>query len=144
MNNNKIYNQNYRMNIEGLMRNAAEEGSAEAQYLLGLCYNDGYGVEQDDVLAFEWNIKAAEQDYVPAQVNVGSYYYWGGVFDEAVHWWNRAAQEGDAEAQFKMGECYEQGVGVKQDEGLARRWWLMAAEQGYVPAQEKLCVYDDS
>jgi len=38
----------------GWYRKAAEQGVAEAQWLLGQMYADGEGVPQDDVQAFAW------------------------------------------------------------------------------------------
>jgi len=40
---------------------AAEQGDAEAQYILGLCYAYGGGVPQDDEEAIKWIRKAAAQ-----------------------------------------------------------------------------------
>lgn len=39
----------------------ANKGVAEAQYDLGLLYLNGYGVKQDDKLAYQWIQKAADQ-----------------------------------------------------------------------------------
>ncbi len=46
---------------------AAEQGNADAQFLLGACYYKGKGVEQDHAKAVYWFEKAAEQGYVYAQ-----------------------------------------------------------------------------
>ena len=35
-------------------RKAAEQGDAEAQFNLGLCHYNGYGVAKDDVIAYMW------------------------------------------------------------------------------------------
>ena len=42
-------------------RLAAEQGDANAQYILGVLYEDGLGVEQSDTEAEKWYRKAAEQ-----------------------------------------------------------------------------------
>lgn len=42
-------------------RKAAEQGYAEAQYNLGVCYEYGIGVLTDRNKAFEWYNKAAVQ-----------------------------------------------------------------------------------
>ena len=46
---------------------AAVQGSATAQYNLGLCYETGRGVEPDVYAATEWYEKAAEQGDAKAQ-----------------------------------------------------------------------------
>ena len=35
-------------------KGAAEQGEAEAQYNLGICYANGYGVIQNKVIAYAW------------------------------------------------------------------------------------------
>ena len=52
-------------------RKAAEQGDASAQYNLGVMYENGHGVEQDDEQAVFWYRKAAEQGYADAQYNLG-------------------------------------------------------------------------
>ena len=42
-------------------RKAAERGLADAQFILGFMYENGYGVEQDLRKAREWYQKAANQ-----------------------------------------------------------------------------------
>ena len=53
---------------------AARQGDAEAQYNLGVCYEYGKGVPQDDAQAAEWFKKAAEQGYAEAQCQLGFFY----------------------------------------------------------------------
>jgi len=49
-----------------------------------------------------------------------------------------SAQQGDAEAQFKLGRAYYNGEGVAQDYKQAKKWWKTAAEQGHIDAQYQL------
>ncbi|WP_277600823.1 tetratricopeptide repeat protein [Eikenella corrodens] len=53
----------------------AEQGNADAQYNLGVMYDNGQGVRQDYAEAARWYRKAAEQGYAKAQYNLGSMYY---------------------------------------------------------------------
>ena len=48
------------------------------------------------------------------------------------------AEQGDAEAQFDLGFCYDDGRGVEKDYGEAVKWYRKAAEQGHAPAQFNL------
>ena len=54
--------------------------------------------------------------------------------------WRRLAEQGDAEAQFKLGNRYVEGRGVPQDFAEAAKWYRMAAEQGHATAQNNLGV----
>jgi len=80
----------------------AELGDVEAQYNLGVMYDEGTSVEQDFGKAAEWYRKAAEQGFVDAQANLGMMYYHGiGVsrdHKEAARWLQQAADRGDAES----------------------------------------------
>lgn len=49
-----------------------------------------------------------------------------------------AAIRGDANAQFKLAECYRIGLGLPQDAAAAIRWLRAAAEQGNPDAQNDL------
>ncbi len=50
------------------------------------------------------------------------------------------AKLGDADAQFNLGFCYEQGDDIKLDYKEAVKWYLIAAGQGYAQAQCSLGV----
>jgi TPR repeat protein len=80
----------------------AELGDAEAQYNLGVMYDEGAGMEQDLAAAAGWYRKAAEQGFMDAQTNLGIMYYHGqGVgrdHAEAARWFSLAASQGDSQA----------------------------------------------
>ena len=52
----------------------------------------------------------------------------------------RAAEQGDAKAQFNLGGMYFNGRGVPQDNAQAAQWYRKAAEQGEALAQFNLGV----
>ena len=58
--------QNYG-NAFALFQQAAEQGSAEAQFRLGLMYRDGEGVAADTAAARQWLRRAAEQSHAEAE-----------------------------------------------------------------------------
>ena len=121
-------------------RKAAEQGYAEAQYWLGMCYYCGAGVTEDKTQAAAWYRKAAEQGYAEAQSWLGGCYEhgWGVTKDEthAVTWYRKAAEQGYAAAQFDLGNCYENGKGVTQNKSEALYWYRKAAAQGYSCAKD--------
>ena len=57
--------------------------------------------------------------------------------------WKQSAEDGNAEAQYKLGRCYAKGLGVEIDMVEAVRWFTLAAEQGMAMAQCALgnCYY---
>ena len=55
----------------------------------------------------------------------------------------RKAEQGDAKAQYNLGNMYRRGEGVPQDYILAYKWYKLAAEEGYAEAQYNLgTMYD--
>ena len=60
-------------------------------------------------------------------------------FDDAsVSSLKKSAEQGDAEAQFELGEMYYNGYDVAQDYKQAFSWYKKSAEQGYAYAQLQL------
>jgi hypothetical protein len=59
---------------------------------------------------------------------------WDGVFT----YQKKMADYGNAEAQHKLGEMYEEGHGTPQDFDKALEWYRKAAAQGYAPASKKV------
>ena len=83
-------------------RPLAEQGLAKAQHNLGLMYDKGWGVPEDDKEAVKWYRMAAEQGDASAQNNLGLMYAKGeGVpMDGAVAymWFNIASTAGYQDA----------------------------------------------
>jgi TPR repeat protein len=66
------------------------------------------------------------------------YYTGEGVpqdYAEAIKWYRKAAEQGDARAQFNLGNMFRTGKGVPQDYVEAHRWLNLAAAN--YPASEK-------
>jgi uncharacterized protein len=54
---------------------------------------------------------------------------------DAVKWYRKAAEQGDAVAQYYLGLMYLNGKGVPEDDAEAVKWFRKAAEQGNAKAQ---------
>ena len=65
-------------------------------------------------------------------------------FKEAVQWYQKAADQGLASAQYSLGLAYYDGQGVQQDFKEAVTWYRKAANQGDAKAQYKLGVMYDN
>lgn len=124
-------------------KKAAEQGSLDAQFLLGGMYYYGQGLKRDYAEAAAWFRKAAEQGNAVAQYYLGHIYSEGqeGVpknYAEAVKWYRKSGEQGYAPAQSDLGGMYDKGQGVKRDYAEAVKWYCKAAEQGHADAQYKL------
>ena len=51
-------------------------------------------------------------------------------YKEAAKWYRKSAEQGDADAQDKLGLMYYNGQGVPKDYKEAVKWYTKAAEQG--------------
>ena len=51
-------------------------------------------------------------------------------YTQAVSWYRKAAEQGYAEAQLRLGACYASGEGVIQDLVQAVYWARKSADQG--------------
>ena len=74
---------------------------------------------------------------------LGSNYFYGsgGIpkdFEKAVYWLTAAAEREDEEAMDLLGFCYENGLGVEEDEDAALYWYRCAADCGSKAAAERL------
>ena len=127
------------------VRAKAEKGDAAAQCQMGLFYMTGIGFDCDEDKAVEWLTKAAAQNHVQAQYNLGIYY---AKFSDreaqrlAVKWLKEAVKGDSADAQYNLAQLYlnhhhpasrEQGAGRRAIALLTR-----AAAQGHSGAKAKL------
>ena len=110
------------------LRVRAEAGDAEAQYSLGLIYDNGRGVPQDDAEAVRWYRLAADQGYASALTILGVMYATGQgvpVDDVQAHlWYDLAASRGSILAarnrdRAAAGMSPEQ---IAEAQRLAREW----------------------
>ncbi|QQF85977.1 sel1 repeat family protein [Histophilus somni] len=118
-----------------LFKQLAEQGDANAQHNLGVMYENGNGITQNDQQAVYWYTKAAEQGEAHAQNNLGLMYTDGGKgitqnYKQAVYWYTQAAEQGDANAQHNLGVMYENGQSVQRNVSKAKQYYRLACDNG--------------
>jgi TPR repeat protein len=134
---------------------AASQGHLTAQFKLGRMYAGGEGVPANDLKAFEYFSKIADEnaDATPGTADgriVGSAFVaLGGYFidgikgsyvrpnpDRAFDMFHYAASYfGDPDGQYNLGRLYMTGQGTGRDPRQAARWMKLAAEKGHAPAR---------
>ena len=96
---------------------AAKAGSVVAMNEMGVRYQKGAGVRQDNVAAIGWFTLGAQHGLPAALVNLGNCYENGnGVrqdFDQAGRHYSAAAKQNFGPAEFLLGEMIEQGKGTE-------------------------------
>ncbi len=120
----------------------ANGGDAEAQYKLGVCYEEGDGVLPNSQLAIEWFKKAEAQGHVLASYKLATAYAFGvntdQDFEKAMPHYEQAASAEHADSQYMMGLALHHGLAGVTNYEDAKAWYLKAAAQDHAEAKAKL------
>lgn len=118
---------------------AAEEGNAEAQFMVAQGYRTGtlrlgavdYPVQQAADKALLWFCRAGEQGIAEASYCAGLAYLKGegtaADTAKAVQWWERALQQGHTQAGMELSRLFFQGQAVDEDWEKALSYLQLAA-----------------
>jgi uncharacterized protein len=114
----------------------ANKGDAEAQYHVGMMYNNGIGTQQDPRQAFEWFKKSTASNDPLGAYKLGCYYDGQGAgivtsdSDAALKYKLIAAKAGYALAQHDVANLYDRQGNSEE----ALKWWKTAGDQGFPDA----------
>jgi TPR repeat protein len=134
------------------LERAAEGGSIHARMFLGTAYMSGFGLPQDHAVAGRYLLQVAEAAQVDAEFKgsqaLAQYFvfrmYELGMgleksHQNAIHFLELAAENGNYPAQFDLGSLYNDGTGGKPvDKALACSWWEKAADNGHHQAMHNV------
>lgn len=115
------------------MLKIASEGDHEAEYHIGMFFNNGIGVAADPKQAFQWFEKSAEGGHPLSAYKLGCYYHgqFAGVIEPneafGLKYKLIAAEQGYDLAQSDVAKRYY----ASNDFAEAVRWWREAAKQGH-------------
>lgn len=123
--------QDYEKSRNWLEKSAAQ-GNTLAQIHLAVFYLQGIGGPQNKPQARALLERAVTHDTglpqsIQAMVMLGALYADDGDYTTAAIWLEKAAQRGDATAQYEIGRLYADGKGVPQDYTKAITWYQKAA-----------------
>ncbi|WP_102691611.1 tetratricopeptide repeat protein [Rummeliibacillus pycnus] len=117
---------------------AAELGVAESMYTLGYMFENGVGTEKDLAKSKYWFTQSALAGDVFAANRLGHEAFQNNRGDEAIRWYQMAADKQDVDGEFNLGFCYESGIGTPINSKKAKYWYQLAALQGDEEAKRKL------
>ncbi|WP_314310437.1 tetratricopeptide repeat protein [Kingella denitrificans] len=109
-----LFRTNHSNDLENLQRHA-EQGDAEAMYLLGRMYHIGELVEADDEKAMLLYRRANALGYPLAANSIGALYDNIGEPEKAVEWFEQGIRQGDKQAETNLGRFYLNGIAVAPD-----------------------------
>lgn len=116
---------------------SAKKGNAEDALFVSYLYDTGKGIEKSPDKAMLWLYKAAglgnaEAKSMIEQIEIHP------VASKKFELALAEAEKGDSTSALMVSFCYDTGLGVKQDGGLAHTWLVKAAELGSPDAVETL------
>ncbi|EJK44245.1 hypothetical protein THAOC_37236 [Thalassiosira oceanica] len=112
-----------------LWTEAAELGSIDALFNLGLSYFHGEGVQQDNAKAADFWTKAAMQGHAESRYNLGSLEGRKGNHDRAVRHWLISAKMGDERSLETIKEAFKAGAATKEQYAEALKRYQDAVEE---------------
>jgi peptidoglycan hydrolase-like protein with peptidoglycan-binding domain len=116
----------------GWLLRAAQHGSAQSAFNVGVMYERGFVVERDSTRAVEWYRKAADANLPIAKLHLALMLREGkGVArngQEAIDLLRAASRQGLAASMFTLGDIYERGDLVPKDPAMALAWYAITAE----------------
>ncbi len=129
--------------ILNLYKIAAENGSVDAMYRMGLAYINGFGgLTISTSKSVKWLKKAADKGHLRSLVKLANAHMIGlGVsqdLTQAYSMYKKAAEQGSAEAQYQLGLGYARAFGVEKDTALAKKWLRRAKNSGHPLTEEIL------
>ena len=122
--------------------NAAKAGDANAQVYLGMCFEQGEGVQKDEQKALYWYDKAAANGNSYGQAYAAMMYLQGTGTEvneqKAFQLAQSSANQSNDYGEYVLGICYLYGLGVETDVKMAWNWLMKASNQGVEPAKNAL------
>ncbi len=120
------------------LNKAAANNNPRALTKLGEFYLSGKGVKQDIPKGLELLQHAAQANFAPAMLQLGDYVLAQNEFNKAIEWYNKAAQQVNADAYLRLAHAYLQDKSPVYDVKAGFLWTLKAAENGQITAQKEV------
>ena len=130
-----------------LLKKAADSGDNDAKVALAALYLQGEELRRHPSQGKDLLQQAAEAGHVGAALQLGHLLSGKLPIDsketnvsEAINWYTKAAEAGEAEAQYALGMLYVNGNGVPADLVAAANWIEKAAHKDHATSQFQLGV----
>ncbi|HYX52902.1 MAG TPA: tetratricopeptide repeat protein [Candidatus Limnocylindrales bacterium] len=117
-------------------RKAAAQGNSEAQLQLARALDQGSGVDKNPAEARRWYAKATGAEQPAAQLALARKSLAQGNCTGAIHWFEEAAEHGEAEAMFGLGELYRGGKCPRNSE-RALLWFTLGGRFGMQESKDE-------
>lgn len=125
---------------------AAAQNYNASLRMIDQLYQEGVGENRDKKGELDEREKRAMEGSVDDQLYCGKMYHRGGTYNgksnlvKALYWYNKAAEQGNSEAQFQCARMYELGDGAQKSNNKALEWYQKAVAQNHTKAQYNLAL----
>lgn len=113
-------------------KKAADQGNADAMWVLALAYEHGRGVDENVDIAIEYYEQGADLGNAACQHSLGCYYARGDYLKKdnkkAFELFQKLAAQGYGLAMKDLGRCYQFGTGCMGNMKTALEWYTKASE----------------
>ncbi|CAI3933709.1 unnamed protein product [Commensalibacter communis] len=122
---------------KALIEKAANQNNVDAQTKMGdICKDEGILLMNSgrykpaDIANPQLRDKAmTELDEIESKIEP--------LRKKAKDWYEKAANQNGAEAQYKLADCYRHGIGVEKNKQLEEHWLQESAFHGYLEAEKE-------
>lgn len=114
---------------------AKDTSIGQAQYELGACYQIGMGTKKDEEQALEYYKKAAVNKYVEAEKMINKSYLSEDTDATTIFIYLSTTKQDKkwlAENYYKLGYCYQNGIGTEKDQEKAFECYIEAAKTEFL------------
>ncbi len=117
---------------------AGEGGHSQSALMVGVMYENGWGIPKNIKKAEHWFGKAASLGDSKGMIALGHLYSQEedklSDHQAAREWYEKAWAKGDSEAAFYISKLYEKELGIPKDEKMAVDWLQKAVKGGWTQA----------
>lgn len=112
------------------LTSAADQSNTEAMWKLGEVYENGLGVKKDLLMALDWYRKSKQSEVINSRVSfikLNNDQLVNKPVSAVIVELENKAKKNDAEAEFKLGNIYDEGKLTEQNLAKAHFWYKKAA-----------------
>lgn len=112
----------------------ASINNVDSFQVIANCYDNGLGVEKNEVEALKWYEKAADEGDAKSMNILGNIYSGGKVvpknMNKSFEYYQKAATLGEMWGMYNLGMCYLEGEGTAENNDQGVSWLSKSAEAG--------------
>lgn len=110
------------------LKKSADNGNADAMFVLGQIYMGAICEPQTIAKAREYFVLAVEKNHISAKTRLGEIYAFDRDLETAVKLYQEAAEQGCSIAMLHLSQMYNEGIYFEANLDLSLKWLLKSSE----------------